>query len=319
MIMNFKEAYKNMTDEIDTNNELLASIIEKTSEEKHKIVIFKKPYLAAFAAGLAAVVAIGFFGKMYFGFYNTEVKTDDSFVAYDLKDKNEARKMPSAGNTDIVSSEKQDKDTFSPDEVSVPDNEVAPSENPDSLKESRMALPPDSGNEQFSDDAEYDVGSYSLKPYDVAMNVPETIQDNSTDIETDANAEKSETTKEERIISAGGGGGSGAATAANNSVSIGEYWEYIGYDVLSGIVLPYDINLFIPSSAVIQKQDNEVLYDTLSVYGKSPDGKHSVRIDISKKASFGTKFSIANKGVYIGICSDTLTDEEISNILSSFK
>ena len=32
MIMNFKEAYKNMTDEIDTNNELLASIIEKSSE-----------------------------------------------------------------------------------------------------------------------------------------------------------------------------------------------------------------------------------------------------------------------------------------------
>lgn len=317
MIMNFKEVYKKMTDEIDTNKELLASIIEKSSQEKHGIWNFKKMYVLSFAAGLALVVALGVLGNLYFGISQSDLKTSDKLIAYDVKDKNNAEKEDSYEETVVFSDEKQNKDIFLSDKTRVSENAVTSSDEDkirNSMSYERSVTSPPMNSPGNDEPESYDLFSETDDSY-----LPSPKMANEEDSgESAVVCDKSEAPCEEKKISSGGGGGGGlvASSVTDEIISIENYWEYVGFNVLSKISLPYDIELYIPSSAVIKKQGNEVIYDVLNVFGSSPDGKYCINIYISKKLPPQTGVSTFVNGVYVGICSDTLSEEEILNILS---
>jgi len=316
MIMNFKEVYKKMTDEIDTNKELLASIIEKSSQKKHGIWNFKKTYVLSFAAGLALVLTLGFLGNLYFGISKPDFKASDKIIAYDVNDKNKAEKTDSYEKTGALSDEKQNKDTFLSDKTRVFGNEAATYDEgkvQNSMSyEEYVASPP--MNSPGNDEPEsYDLFSETDDSY-----LPSPKMANEEDSgESAVICDKSESVNEEKMISSGGGGGGSVASSVTDEIiSIENYWEYVGFNVLSKISLPYNIELFAPSSAVIKKQGGEIIYDVLNISGSSPDGKYSVNVYISKKSPPQAGVSTFVNDVYVGICSDTLSDEEILSILS---
>ena len=323
MIMNFKDAYKNMTEEIGTNKELLDSLITKASEKKQNIRSFKKSYVLAFATMLIMAFGIGFAGKFYFGFLIPDEKKDTGYVAYDVKEKREVNNPLVEDISRNSTDEFQNKDTFWSDETyageipSVTPEDVV-EEDSETAKSSRISLFEDSADTNFPGNNETEIYDEKGNDSDSVFHTPKVISEENEKILKDTFSDNSELLKEEKA-SSGGGGGSSASPVTNDTVSVEKYWEYIGFDVISKISLPYDIELFIPSSAVIKKQGEEILYDTFTVYGNSPDGKHPISISVSKISHLQTDFSISEKGVNIGICSDTLTDEEFSNIILSLK
>ncbi len=315
MIMNFKDAYKNMTDEIGTNKELLDSLTAKASNRKNKVWYFRKSYAVAVAAMLIFAVGAGFMSKTHFDFFHGDIKTDDGYVAYDMRKKTVENKASPRGEKTVLTDDDSDNDIVNyPSENTM----AAPKNIDDELpKMSEVSETPsfdisdtlepaeDSGNDA---DVELDDGS--------EFSVPEMAMVTESEADCEMATYDSDNSVKEKTSSSGGGGGGSASYAVSDTVSIEEYWEYIGFDVLSNLNLPYDIKLFSPSTVVIRKQGDEIFYDTLSVYGESPDSLYSLNIFISKKPLSTTTCSTYVKGAYVGICSDTLSDAELSEILS---
>lgn len=136
--------------------------------------------------------------------------------------------------------------------------------------------------------------------------------------------------------SGGGGGGSSAARASGGgsassqssavlkqTISLADYWLYLGANPVYKIALPEGMHLNLPQSVTLTQSNGKTTSDIITVSAVSDDGSKSFSLAISKVSDLGTLWpgatQFANGNIKYAITAKNLNNEEISAIINSLK
>lgn len=310
--MNFKDAYKSMTDEIHGDKALLHSILNGEAQKKKRFSFsFKPVYTVALAAMFAVTVT-----SLYF---KTGIEDHSAVSERGIKTTDTAQTNLSADKEDtqgdILASHSEHttpKDTYSHSataDVSQPDVSQ--------LKTSTTgaALPSDALE-----------ASPSSKPEDNADSAPEQSDwqhKNSRAIAQSDYYVAEASIEDTAGIAPASGGASSAVwsdglTAHHGYMTIDEYWSYLGINAAAVVSLPQDLSLTLPDISQLQLSESD---DALTMTAASPDGNRSAKITVAKTSDLVSRFPdethVKINGINIAISSHNLTQTEISDIISS--
>lgn len=313
--MNFKDAYKSMTDEIHGDRALLHSILNgEVKKKKHFSFSFKPVYTVALAAMFAVTIT-----SLYF---KTGIEEHSSVSER------------GAGVTDTaqtnLSAEKED----TKDDISAPHSEhttpkdtyshsatadISSSDVPQ-LKTSTTgeALPLDAMDD-FSQHVSEDNADSAPEQSDWHSKNSRAIAQSDTAV-----ADESITDMAGIAPASGGVGGGSSAAYSGDSIeqsaymTIDEYWSYLGINVADSVSIPQDLSLTLPDISQLQLSESD---DALTMTAASPDGNRSAKITVAKTSDLVSRFPdethVKINGINIAISSNNLTQTEISDMLSS--
>ena len=302
----FRENYKNAMDDVETNKELLNSLLKKADAvnipavKKNKIFLKSRIYAFSGVAAAAAIAIVSFNalttsehikkgGQEGIGGYEITEETNGNTVytsetiyeppketqkallneSVSEKNTEEIRKEP---GTQTVKEPQQEATVFSP----TADTIVAPME--------EMAVVPKTETISENAPAMASVDSYALES-DISEAEKNVLTDESEENLPSSSARAS-------------GGGSLASKYVNDSIETQEwtkeeYYSYIGINIEKSVQLPGDMENFTENTVYIvkDKNSNEIKNDYFNFYFRGENERY-VSISTEKTASEDTAWEI---------------------------